>query len=268
MIPDLLDALVRPLSYKRFAAEKAARTASYIAFLSLIFVGCIGISVKLRLAPLFDQTFAWLETSMPVITFSSGTVTAVPPGPVRLEHPRAAEVALMIDTARKEPVTTQQMIDAKVLAYLTANALYLRRGPGPTDPLETIDLTKSAAEQPVTVNADSYKAMESAFDWVFYPSLMLFFFLSFALALAFCGLLYGVTGMALAGFAGKTPGFGALFRIGVHAQTAGSLLYALDSLLPKSIPYFQAVSIALSLTYLWLGVKAAGAPAEPPVPAA
>ena len=47
MLPDLLDSLVRPGSYRRFSAEKAARTASYIAFLSLIFMGGVGISVKL-----------------------------------------------------------------------------------------------------------------------------------------------------------------------------------------------------------------------------
>lgn len=270
MIPDLLDAVVRPASYRRFAAEKAARTAAYIAFLSLIFVGSIGIAVKLRLAPLFDQTFSWLETSMPAITFANGTVTSAAPGPLRLEHPRTKDVALMIDTARKDPVTAQQMADAKVLAYLTSNALYLMRGQGQ---METIDLSKSAAEKPVTVDAASYKDMERAFDWVFYPALMLFFFLSFAAALAFCGALYALAGMVMASAAGGSLGFAALFRIAVHAQTAGSLLYALDALMPVTIPYFQFVSIALSLTCLWLGVKAAAspapaAPAEPPAPAA
>lgn len=268
MIPDLLDALVRPLSYKRFAAEKAARTASYIAFLSLIFVGCIGISVKLRLAPLFDETFAWLEASMPAVTFADGKVTSTAAGPLRLEHPRAKEVAVMIDTARKEPVTTKQMMDADVLAYLTSDALYLRRGPGEKDPLETIDLTKSAADKPVTVDAASYKALEQTFDWIFYPALMLFFFLSFAVALAFCGLLYALVGMIMVSVVGGTLDFAPLFRLGVHVQTAGSLLYALDSLLPKSIPFFQVVSIAMSLAYLWLAVKAAVKPPEPPLPAA
>lgn len=267
MIPDLFDALVRPAAYRRFAAEKTARTAGYIAFVSLIFLGSIGIAVKLRLAPLFDQTFEWLQTSMPSITFANGTVTSAAAAPLRLEHPRAKDVALMIDTARKDPVTAQQMADAKVLAYLTSNALYLVRGQGQ---LETIDLSKSAADRPVTVDASSYKEMERAFDWVFYPALMLFFFLSFAAALAFCGLLYAAAGLIMASAAGGSLGFAALFRIAVHAQTAGSLLYALDALSPVSIPFFQLASIALSLTYLWLGVKAAGAaaPAQPSAPAA
>jgi hypothetical protein len=264
MIPDLLDAVARPGSYRRFAGEKAARTASYIAFLSLIFVGAIGIAVKLRLAPMFSETFTWLEASMPSIQFANGTVTSSAAAPLRLEHPRAKEVALMIDTARKEPVTSAQMTDAKVLAYLTANALYLERGQGQ---LETIDLSKSASDRPITIDANSYKDMERAFDWVFYPALMIFFFLAFAASLAFCGLLYALAGLMMASLAGGSVGFGPLFRIAVHAQTAGCLLYALDASLPKTIPFFQIGSVVLSLTYLWLGVKAA-ASAPPSEPAA
>src|ERR1700720_3459806 len=83
MIPDLLDSIVRPAAYRRFSAEKAARTASYAAFLSLIFVGALGIAVKLRLAPLFTETFTWLETSMPPLMFAAGGVTSPTPGPGR-----------------------------------------------------------------------------------------------------------------------------------------------------------------------------------------
>ena len=150
MLPDLLDSIVRPPAYRRFAGEKAARTAAYVAFLSLIFVGALGIAVKLRLAPLFTETFTWLETSMPPLQFASGGVTSTTPGPLRLEHPSSKLVAVMIDTARKEPVTAQQMTDAKVMAYLAGNALYVERGQGQ---LETIDLSKSAPERPVTVDA-------------------------------------------------------------------------------------------------------------------
>ena len=267
MIPDLLDSIARPASYRRFSAEKNARTASYAAFLSLIFIGALGIAVKLRLAPMFSETFAWLEASMPQLTFAAGGVTSSVPGPLRLEHPRAKEIAVIIDTARKDPVTVAQMNDAKVIAYLTGTALYLERG---QNQLETIDLAKSAPERSVTVDAGSYKEMESAFNWVFYPALMLFFFLAFAIALAFSGLAYALLGKIFASLAGGSLEYAALFRIAVHAQTAGSLLYAVDAMLPRTIPYFQLASAALSLTFLWLGVSAAvkAAPAEPPAPAA
>ena len=267
MIPDLLDSVARPAAYRRFSAEKAAHTAAYAAFLSLIFVGALGVSVKLRLAPLFAETFSWLQTSMPPLQFGAGGVTSSAPGPVRLEHPRAKEIAVIVDTARTTPVLASQMSDAKVIAYLTGNALYLERG---QNQLETIDLSKSAPERRITVDASTYKEMERAFDWVFYPALMLFFFLTFAVSLALSALAYALIGLVLASLAGGSLGYAALFRIAVHAQTAGSLLYALDAVLPRPIPYFQLVSIASSLAFLWLGVSAAAqaAPAEPPAPAA
>lgn len=254
MIFDLLDSILRPDAYRRFALEKTARTARYTAFLSLIFVGGLGIAVKLRLAPLFTETFVWLETQMPTLKFAAGAVTSPAQGPLRLEHPRVKEISMIIDTARMEPVTAQQMTDAKVAAYLTGNALYLQRHLGP---IETIDLSKISSGVGVTVDEKAYKDMEQAFNWIFYPALMLFFFLTFAVALAFCAFLYALAGMLLASLAGGALGFGPLFKIGVHAQSAGTLLYALDATLPKSIPFFRLISLVLSLTFLWLGVRAA-----------
>lgn len=260
MLPDLVDSLLRPRAYRRFAAEKPARTAAYVAFLSLVFVGATGAAVKLRLAPMFDQTFEWLETRMPALRFSGGAVTSSAPGPLRLEHPRAPELALVVDTARRDPVTAREMADAKALAYLTGRALYLQRQPGT---IETIDLSKSVADRPIVVNADTYKEMARAFDWVFYPALMLFFFLAFAASLALFGLLYALVGMAAARAAGGALDFAAAFRVAVHAQTASSLLYALDAVLPKSLPRAQAAAAALSLAALWLGARAAASPAPP-----
>jgi hypothetical protein len=267
MLPDLLDSFLRPASYRRFAVEKAARTARYVAFLSLIYAGGIGISVKLHLAPMFAETFAWLQTSMPTLKFAPGGVTSSATGPLRLEHPKYKEISVMIDTARKDAVTARQMTDAKVMAYLTGTALYLKRDSESGAPeLETIDLTKSSAEQAVTVDASSYKDLEKAFNRIFYPLLMLLFFLMFSFALAFVGLVYAVIGMIFAALSGGSLEFAPLFRLGVHAQTAGSLLYAL----PLSVPFYPALSIAASLTFLWLGVRACvkAAPAEPPRPAA
>lgn len=262
MIPDFLDSLIRPAAYRRFVGEKNARTASYVAFLSLIFVAAIGVSVKLRLAPLFTETFSWLETSMPAINFAGGVVAADPPGPTRLEHPRAKDIAIMIDTNRKDPVTAAQMAEAKVLAYLTSGTLYLDRGEGK---LESLDLSKSAAERPVKVDSNTYKDMERAFNWVFYPSILLFFFLAFALSLATAGLAYALVGMVMASVAHGSLTFPQLFRAAVHAQTVGTVLYAVDALSPVAIPFLPFVSMAATLTVLYLGVRAAVAPAETPV---
>ncbi len=266
MVPDLLDALCRPAAYRRFAGENPARTATYVAFLSLVFVASIGVAVKLRLAPLFTETFSWLETQMPEIQFAGGVVTSTPPGPLRLEHPRAKEIALMVDTTRKEPVTPAQLEEAKVLAYVTSNALYLNRGRGR---VESIDFSKSGAERPVKLDAAAYKEMERAFNWIFYPALLLFFFLAFALSMAVSGLVYALVGLIAASASHATLSFGQLFRLSVHAQTAGCLLYALDAILPFAIPRLPVVSAILTLTFLVLAVRAhARAAEETPAPAA
>jgi hypothetical protein len=99
---------------------------------------------------------------------------------------------------------------------------------------------------------------------------MLAFFLSFAIALAVSALAYALLGLILASLAGGALEYSALFRIGVHAQTAGSLLYAIDFVLPWTIPFMMYVSVALSLTFLWLGISAAvkAGPLPPPAPAA
>jgi hypothetical protein len=263
MLPDLLDSLLRPASYRRFSREASGRTTAYVAFLAAIFIGAFGFAAKLRLAPLFNETFTWLETAMPALRVEGGKVVGDPPGPMRLEHPKFKELALEIDTTRKDPVTPKMMDDLKVRAYLTSNALYLDN----EGQVEALDLTRSGAEKPTLVNAESYKEMARTFDWVFYPALLLLMFLLFALWLAAFGLLYALAGLIMASIGGAGLGFGALLRLALHAQTAAALLYALDSLLPFPIPGLVYAAPALSLGYLWLGIRAAAGPG-PDAPAA
>src|SRR5688500_16187077 len=103
MIQDLLGAVASTAAYRRFASQKGSRTFLYILFLSFIFTAAGAVALKIRVAPAIDETFKWLETSVPTLTFSSGKVTSAVPGPVRLAHPRMLELALMIDTTRLTP---------------------------------------------------------------------------------------------------------------------------------------------------------------------
>lgn len=267
MFTDLIASLTSPSAYRRFAGEKPSRTAAYTAFLALIFVAALSVAIKLRLTPLFDQTFDWLKTSMPAITFSAGKVTSSALEPTRVEHPRAKEVAVMIDTGRTDPVTPDQMKEAKVLAYLTGNALYMQRD----SRLEVFDLAKSASAKAITVDASSYAEMERIFNWVFYPLVILFFFVIFCVSLCFFAAIYGLAGMLVASLTGAELGYGALFQLALHAQSAAVLLRTADALSPVTIPFSGALSLALSVTYLTLGIRAAGRPdplPAPPSPAA
>jgi len=262
VLNDLISSLTSPSAYRRFAGEKAGRTAAYAAFLSLIFVAALAVAIKLRLTPLFDQTFEWLKTSMPAVTFAAGKVSSTALTPTRVEHPRAKEVAVMIDTSRTEPVTPALMKEANVIAYLTGNALYLERD----NRIEIFDLSKSAAGKTVTVNADTYREMEKVFNWVFYPVVLLLFFVLYCVSLSFFGLIYSLAGLLVASLTGAELSFGTIFQMSLHAQSAAVLLRAVDSLSPKSIPLAGMISMAMSVTYLTLAIRASGRPepAQPP----
>jgi hypothetical protein len=256
MFPDLIDSLLRPSSYRRFALESGRRATGYVAFLAAIYLGAFGFATRLRVAPEMNRTFAWLETSMPKLRIASGKVIADPPGPTRIEHPIYKEVALEIDTTRTDPVTPKMLEDLKVRAYLTSNALYIEND-GRVDP---IDLSKSGGERPLVVDADSYREMERAFDWVFYPAVLLLAYLVFSAWIAAFGLAYALAGMIMASLAGGKLGYGALLRLALHAQTAGALLYSLDTTLPFQIPGLVVATPLLSLAYLWFGIRASSSP--------
>ncbi len=265
MLIDMLDSLFRPGAYRRFCAEPSGRAAGYVAFLSVIFVGALGLSVKLRLAPLFDETFTWLETSMPTLRVSNGVITSSPPGPVRIEHPTLKGVALEIDTTRKDPITPKEMTSLKVRAFLTSNALYLEN----EGSVQALDLSHAAEDRPTVIDTQSYKAMQRAFDWVFYPALLLTFFLLFAASLALFASLYALAGLLVSSLSNAGLGYAALFRIALHAQTAAALLRALDTTLPVPIPGLLIASPIVSAVYLWLGIRGATGPkaAAPSAPA-
>ncbi|MBI4060736.1 MAG: DUF1189 family protein [Elusimicrobia bacterium] len=262
MIQDLLGSIASTQAYRRFAAEKPGRTALYLFFLSLLFTVGGGAAMRLRVGPVVDETFVWLSAEVPTLTFSAGKVSSSEPAPKRLVHPRASEIAVMIDTARVEPVTLQAMRDAKVLAYLTNNALYLAKH---RDQIEVYDLSKAALERPMVVDAAFFRDAAGALKTVVYPLAILAVFAFAAAWTAFAGLLYALFAMPLNSAAGGALAFGSLYQIAIHAQTAALLARIAMAFLPFSIPFSGAASITATMIYLWLAVKANAAAATPVV---
>ena len=257
MLSDLLGSIASTAAYRRFATQKASRTMLYLAFLSLIFTGAGTVALRLRLGPVIDETFVWLEKSVPTLTFDKGVATSTAPGPTKLSHPRAPEVAVMIDTARTTPVSAADMEEAKVLAYLTSNAMYMQKERGS---VQSYDLSKAAMERPVTVDAAFFREAAKALKTVVYPATILSLFLMFAAWTALCGVFYAVLGMIFNSVAGGALGFGQLYQMGVHAQTASTLLRVVLAFLPFAIPAAGLVSLLVTTAYLWLGVRAAARP--------
>lgn len=253
MIQDLLGSIASTQAYRRFAAEKTTRTVLYLFFISLIFTVGGSIAMQMRVGPVVDQTFAWLAAEVPTLTFSAGKVTSSELAPKRLVHPQAPEVAVMIDTVRTEPVTLQAMQEAKVLAYLTNNALYIEQQQGK---IEIYDLSKAALERPMVVDAKFFREAAGALKKVVYPLAILTVFVFAAAWTAFAGLLYSLVAMLLQSIGGGTLVFGSLYQIAIHAQTTALLARIVMSFLPFVVPLSGLLTILITSAYLWLAVKA------------
>ncbi|MDP3541642.1 MAG: DUF1189 family protein [Elusimicrobiota bacterium] len=253
MIQDLLGSIASTQAYRRFAAEKTSRTVLYLFFISLLFTVGGSIAMQLRIGPVVDQTFSWLAAEVPTLTFSAGKVTSSQLEPKRLVHPQAPEVAVMIDTGRVEPVTLQAMQEAKVLAYLTNNALYIEQQQGK---IEIYDLSKAAVERPMVVDAKFFRDASSALKKVVYPLAILTVFVFAAAWTAFAGLIYALVAMLLQAVGGGTLGFGSLYQIAIHAQTTALLARIVMSFLPFVVPLSGVLTIVITSVYLWLAVKA------------
>lgn len=258
MIQDLLGSVASAQAYRRFAAEKSSRTALYLFALSLLFTVGGSIAMQMRIGPVVDETFAWLAAEVPTLTFSAGKVTSSADAPKRIVHPKASEVAVMIDTARTEPVTRQTLEDAKVLAYLTNNALYIEQQQGK---VEVYDLSKAALERPVVVDSKFFREAAGALKKVVYPLAILTVFVFAAAWTAFAGLFYAVLGLLLGSFSGSALGFGAMYQIAIHAQTAALLVRIVLSFLPFAVPLSGLLTLLITSVYLWLAVKATAAAA-------
>ncbi len=258
MIQDLLGSIASAQAYRRFAVEKTSRTILYLFFIASLFTIGGGFAMQLRVGPIVDETFDWLGAEVPALTFSSGKVTSSDPAPKRLVHPKAAEVAVMIDTTRTEPVTLKTMQDAKVLAYLTNNAFYIEQQQGK---IEIYDLSKAALERPMVVDAKFFREASGALKKIVYPLAVLTVFAFAAAWTAFAGLLYALLAMLLNSIAGGKLSFGSLYQITLHAQTAALLVRIVMAFLPFLIPMSGLVTIFITSVYLWMAVKANAAAA-------
>jgi hypothetical protein len=264
MLKDLLGSVASADAYRRFAAQKASRTALYVSFLSLLFTVGGTIALKLRVGPAVDETFQWLETSVPKLTFSGGKVESDPPGPARLVHPRAPEVAIMIDTSRTEPVTAQVLQENKVLAFLSNNALAIEQQSGR---VETYDLSKASTKQAVVVDSRFFREAAGALKSVVYPATVLTVFVLAAAWTALAGLFYAVVGLLLNSALSGGLGFGSLYQLAIHAQTAAVLLRIVLAYLPFQVPFAGVLTMTLTGVYLWLGVRANARAADAPLEA-
>jgi hypothetical protein len=211
------------------------------------------VSIKLRLTHLFNETFEWLQTEVPPIEFKDAKAISPATAPLRLQHPRIKDIAVMIDTHRRDVVTSTEMVKTQVIAYLTEDSLYLQRFPGQ---IEKMNIPKSEPGKSYRLDQVAYKNLERSFNWIFYPSLLLFIFVAFASSMAVAAVAYAVALSVIGTSWPLQVTFGQQIRLAIHAQSAGCLLYSLDAVLPVAIPRLFLISIAMTCVSIWRAVGA------------
>jgi hypothetical protein len=256
MFLDPINAITSIEFYKKVAKQSLGRTAAYIALLSLLFTLALTVALKVKVGPAIDDTFVWLEKTMPRLTFANGKLSADPEAAVTLRHPKIEEVALIIDTARTEAVSAADLEKAKVSAYITGTAMYVAPGPGEVRVHEFGSAPNTPGQQPVVIDSKFYKELARITRLVLYPSLMIVVFLFFISWTLMSTAFYSLVGVGANTVANGGLEYKSLFNIALYAQTLITALQAIFLFMPVGLPLAPLVSLILTTTYIWLAVKA------------
>lgn len=259
---DPINAITSIQFYKRVAKQTGLRTAAYLGYLSLLFAVAATVALKVRVAPSIDKVFDWLGASWPQMEFSEGRMTSALTAPVTLRYPDVQELAVVIDTARTNAVTPDMLDQAKAMAYLTSNALYVRNQPVAGSPVRAYPFANS--NEKFKIDAGFFKSANQIFDRIMYPVAFLLAGLLFLLWRLGASLFYALVGQLVAPSTGASPSFGELFRLAVYAQTFIVSLQIIFLFMHIGIPAGPLVALISTTTYLWLALKAqAPQPAAP-----
>lgn len=255
MILDPINSITSIDFYKKIAKQGIGRSAAYLAYLGLIFAVVATVALKVKVGPVVDETFLWLEKSMPAITFADGKLSAAGGEAVTIRHPSINDIAITVDTGRTEPVTPELLERNKVIAYVTGNAMYLLERPGQT---RTFDFGKSAAApgtKPVVVDAAFYRQAGTVMSRILYP---LSFVLTFFIFLLWKGIstgFYSLMSLLINAVTGAELEYPALLNITLYAQTLIITVQAIFLFMPVGLPAGGLISIAATGAYVWLAVK-------------
>ncbi len=265
MLLDPINAITSVNFYRRIVAQSAARTFSYLLYVSLLFSIASTAALKVRVGPEIDKTFAWLAQSMPTVTLQAGKVTSSAAGPVTVRHPDISEIAVTVDTARVEPVNADTLESSKVLAYLTGSALYVRGAQGR---VEVYDLSKAVTPKPVVIDAAFYQSAARLLSRFLYPLAFVFGFFFVMMWKTGASLIYALLALMINAMAEGGQPFNCLFNLAVYAQTLVIALQAVFLFTPVSPPAFPVIALISTGVYLWLALKRLKqSPAAPPAAA-
>lgn len=261
MILDPVNSITSIGFYKKVAGQSLLRTFGYLCYLSVLFAVVGTFALKVKVGPVVDSTFRWLEAEVPTLTFAGGKVSSSQPELKTLKHPEVPQVAFAIDVGRTEPVTPQEMEQAKVLGWLTGTALYMTQSPGR---VEVYDFSKSPTlEKPVVIDAGFFRQANQIVHRVMIPLSLVISFVIFLAWKGLASLFYSLLALLINAVLGAGLAFGSLFTIAVYAQTLVVALQALSLFSARGLPGMSVIALAATGAYIWLGIKKIIEPSAP-----
>lgn len=251
MFLDPVNAITSVSFYKKLSAQRLGRTFGYLAYLGLLFSIVFTVMLRTRVWPILEGTFHWMETSIPTITYANGRISTPTNERLILRYPAMPQIAVALDTARTSPVTAQEMLDAKVLAYATSQTLHVMKS---GDQIEAYDLSKGSGK-PFVLDAKFYQDLAKGIAMILYPAGFISCFLAFLIWKSFSALFYSCIALVINGACEAKLEYKSLFNISAYAQTFLIAVQAILLLVPTHIPFFPLLAVAATGTYLWLAIQ-------------
>ncbi|TBR17335.1 DUF1189 domain-containing protein [bacterium] len=243
--------------YKEVPKKTVWATVAYLTLLGGLFSVAVTVAVYQNVRPRVLSAAEWAAATMPVLTLADGKLSSAAPGPTDVRHPDVPQAGLMVDTQRTEAVTPAEMTQKKLIAYLTADAVYILTA----DRLETYPLAQTKGKEQLVVDGAFYRQMAALLIKVLYPISFLTSWLTFLIWKHVAALVYTLVGMLVNAVTDGGHEPATLYRMAVYAQTPVVILQTAALFLPKPIPLFPVLALLVVTAYLWQAIRHAEPPA-------
>lgn len=243
--------------YKEVPKKTVWATVAYLTMLGGFFSLAVTVAVHQNVVPRIRQAAEWTAKTMPTITLNDGKLSSAAPGPLEVRHPDVPQAGLVLDTQRTEPVTPAEMAQKKLIAYLTADAVYVLT----PERLETYALGQTKGKESLVVDAAFYRSMADILVKVLYPIAFLTSWATFLIWKHVAALIYSLVGLLVNAVVDGGHEFPTLYRMAVYAQTPVVVLQTAALFLPRPIPLFPILALLVVTAYLWQAIRHADPPA-------
>jgi hypothetical protein len=251
MILDPINSITSINFYKKVSEQKLGRTFLYIAFLGLFFSAAFAVTVKVRLWPAIENTFSWLETAVPTLTYSKGRITTPTNEALTVRHPTIPQVAFAIDPNRTAPATAVELSDGKLIGLLTGGAMYILDG----NKVTAYDFSRSASDKTVIIDAKFYRELARGLKIALYPLALIVCFVFFCVWKLAAALFFSLVAVMLGSMQEPRLPYKSLFNISAYAQTLVIAVQGMLLIIPAHVPLFRPLAFAATTIYIWLAIR-------------